>query len=1636
VLIWIGRGARRVTRPVRERLVGLLDYVEQVVRLDERVAMRLADYRLFDGSNIAITDSDTQNLPGVRHDLRTQDFPVWLEIERLARRGPPLPPENIAAWIVIPADPAKQPEILTDRIITVSAAERDEAIAKGNVRSENIMEAPRLKGEPANAPPKFDLRIKLLDYPDSKKAIDSWVAGPWRIWAAEEGPRRRTISLYQRLYKALQIVESVGGESSVEIVWGIGVVNWQKDGRIIDRPLLECRVEIEIDDKKGGLIRIRPSAVDASFDLKPYEELGCEGLPLLAELIRKEILRAAEDEGISPFARDSFEPILTAAAARLDRDGYYSPDIPASQSGTPDLSRLVVTPKWVLFARPRSQHIVLQDIDRLRKAAEKNENIGRVSERLVTEPSRVTAGAGWAPLGGQLGSTLNQQPSQQEQAAITDVFFPKPYNDDQIEIVQRLLRSDGLVVQGPPGTGKTHTIANIICHAMATGLRVLVVSRGEAALAVLRDHLPEEVRSLAIAILTNERQGLRQIEGAVREVQSVVDGTRPAVRVSAIQHLESEIIALKQRIDGIDSELEKIANAHLSKIGPRHESPADLARRIASSRDNYAWFLDRPTRFASETNLTDTGLQALANARQQAGNLIDHSDARLPSPHDLPSADEVAGWHADLIRSKEFAEEAKSLRIDAVNCKIADQVADALDALSEAARIVALSTWMAPFWRGVLERRSDAWLNALRERIAEWISLEKDQASQAGRVIQIPEALLEDDEARAAIARGAAGGRLWPILSVGKGNSKALVAEVTLDGKSISDDDVYNWRFIASRIAFIDRSGKIAARWSNFLVEIGANVTDDKRAREEVQKILRADRGLEIIISHIGKIVPGHNSIDTLARHPDKTVGLAKQIRSASAAARLAVVSKDIERVSALFAGGDDRTSAAVRKLVDEVIGKSNVEPERIALLWLNLLKRCERVHSLSQTFIAIKDISFAISNAGAPIWAEQLRKQVFGSQEIDVALNGGWRDAWDFAAADAHLAKIDARDRLHDLNSERAQADARRHKLFGELVRERTFYELERRLSSSVKAALVEFVRALARIGKGTGKGAGANRRTARDALGRCYNAIPCWIMPTWRVAEQLPPELGSIDLVIIDEASQSDVTELPALLRGKKVLVVGDDRQVSPTAPFVTQAKVQQLRHHYLRDVPFGSLLEPGESLYDLMRAVFPDERLMLKEHFRCVEPIIQFSMQFYPEKMLPLRVPTASERLDPPLVDIYVPFGRREARKKINTAEAQVIVDEISAIIANSKTKHRSIGVISLIGMEQAEYIRSLLSERIGEELMQKHSILCGDSAAFQGNERDIVLLSMVADPQHRTALTMLRYEQRFNVAASRGRDRLILVRSVRREELNPADLKARLIAHFENPMPAERIVGDDIFADCESQFERDVLKDIIERGYRVQAQVGSLGYRIDIVVEGDEGKRLAVECDGDRFHGPEQWRDDMRRQRVLERVGWKFWRCFASSYYRARNETIADLIEMLNRMGIQPVGKSDSKIALRRYTEHRTVERKVEAPMSVAAQEFKTAEPIQSGGIRTGDRVIILFSDDGKRLAVRLTKGADDLENGLLSINSQFGRVICGADEGDEVEVEISGQKRKALIESVERMPVYDKAPGLEPRPLAL
>ena len=199
---------------------------------------------------------------------------------------------------------------------------------------------------------------------------------------------------------------------------------------------------------------------------------------------------------------------------------------------------------------------------------------------------------------------------------------------------------------------------------------------------------------------------------------------------------------------------------------------------------------------------------------------------------------------------------------------------------------------------------------------------------------------------------------------------------------------------------------------------------------------------------------------------------------------------------------------------------------------------------------------------------------------------------------------------------------------------------------------------------------------------------------------------------------------------------------------------------------------------------------------------------------------------------------------------------------------------------------------------------------------------MFLSMVSSPKNVHAQTRDTYEQRFNVAASRAQDRMYLVRSLGIDDLSSKDvLRRNLISHFSTPFAQDETCIENLRSFCESDFEREVYDLLTERGYKVIPQVKVGGYRIDMVVEGNNDTRLAIECDGDQYHGADKWDDDMRRQRTLERVGWRFWRCFASIFVKNRKDVVEDLISTLTERGIEPIGSDTAPRSI--HTELRNV-----------------------------------------------------------------------------------------------------------------
>jgi very-short-patch-repair endonuclease len=263
---------------------------------------------------------------------------------------------------------------------------------------------------------------------------------------------------------------------------------------------------------------------------------------------------------------------------------------------------------------------------------------------------------------------------------------------------------------------------------------------------------------------------------------------------------------------------------------------------------------------------------------------------------------------------------------------------------------------------------------------------------------------------------------------------------------------------------------------------------------------------------------------------------------------------------------------------------------------------------------------------------------------------------------------------------------------------------------------------------------------------------------------------------------------------------------------------------------------------------------------------------------------------------------------AQNAVNEPEADALMAQLIACIRDPRYAAKTMGVISLQGEAQAKLIEHKILEEIDPEIIEERRLVCGDAYAFQGDERHIIFLSMVAAPNERIgALTVESARQRFNVAVSRAQDQLWLFHSATLDVLSPACMRHRLLSYMLNPRRQETTEASQKF---ESQFERDVFRSIVDGGFHVRTQVAvgdptSHRYRIDLVVEGMQG-RLAVECDGDQWHGADRYEQDLARQRDLERAGWQFVRIRGGDFYRDRAKALEPLWLELERIGIRPGG----------------------------------------------------------------------------------------------------------------------------------
>jgi hypothetical protein len=500
----------------------------------------------------------------------------------------------------------------------------------------------------------------------------------------------------------------------------------------------------------------------------------------------------------------------------------------------------------------------------------------------------------------------------------------------------------------------------------------------------------------------------------------------------------------------------------------------------------------------------------------------------------------------------------------------------------------------------------------------------------------------------------------------------------------------------------------------------------------------------------------------------------------------------------------------------DEIVRLKSLEPEAS--------RRAELLNRLGRS---------------APAWASAIQSRLaqHGRSEPagDPNVAWEWRQFHDELERRASVSFEELQSRIEELSEQLLQVTA-------QLIDKQTWMNQIRNTTREQRQALGAYVTLRNKLTK-TGKGVlDHERRTAaRKEMAAAKDAVPVWIMPLTEVADSFDPRKTRFDVVIIDEASQCDPTSMFALYLGRQTVIVGDDEQVTPIAIGVDTEEMLKLIYAHLEGVPHKLLYDGETSIYELAQMAFGGV-IRLIEHFRCAPNIIAFSNELSYGDIKPLRE-SSSIPLRPHVVPYRVPDGYTR-KDNVNENEAETIASLICAsaespeYARNDLGKPVSFGVVSLLGDKQALKIDSVLRQRLEPAEYRRRQILCGDSAQFQGDERDVMFLSIVDSPPEKSPLPMRQegpkkiFKKRFNVAASRARDQMWVVYSVNPEvDLQPGDYRRRLIEHAIDPEAWERELRKRTER-TESVFEERVLRCLMQANYNVVPQFQAGAYRIDL------------------------------------------------------------------------------------------------------------------------------------------------------------------------------------------------------------
>ena len=1463
----------------REDAIALCRFLAELVKLREAAVRDISQYEQVLWAAHIPRD---QGCHSVAWD-REERGDVWIEVRKPLREPHPDPPGAVSDWVL--------PGRLDDS--SIELPELSEA----------------LPGRSADDPP-----LLLSDHPDVQTAWDSYIEDRWWPWAERDRHELRVQAAHRQIFEMYQRQQHLG--ETFEVVLGLGFLSWRvPGGQAVGRHLVALRCSVEFDVVSGTLT-VGPAGEGArpAFEqdmLDPQHR----PVPEVAGSLERELGRV----GDSIWEPDRADEILRSWVSSAQADGMYSAALepPASAGDAPVVH---FAPALILRRRTgRPFRTALDDMaDRLSAGEDLPEGLVRFLD------------ASGTPGGGAADGDGSGTGSE-------EVYFPLPASDAQLRIASRLAESSGVLVQGPPGTGKSHTIVNLVCHLLAGGRRVLVTSHAVRALGVLRGMIAgrvPEIAPLSVVLLGDDHWALTAMEESVQGITARGSSWDPEESRRIIAGLEQDLDRERRRQARILADLRAIREGetirHPERLG-YGGTLAQIAASLAGRRKRLGWI---PGHVPEELDAPLTGSEfgeLVSLIRDEAVSEWERGGHGCIALEGLPDAqafgqavrnEAEASVACEGQRAVRARPEYRSLEMipDAERDDLAGGLGELIQLIERVHRRPL--KWVPTAVGQIL---GDSWRSGWRELLEDTQRVVESTAGMAGWLDGNPITpdpgvdlhTLREDASRLLRHLECGGG--WgfgPFFRPAAVRQAGYIRRLRIGGRPC--DTAETVADLVRRVnAEIDFGG-LRERWKphHQLIEstfVGQAIVLSglcDALRQYFEALSMSERLAQSLARMPGVPQPDWSDMAAL-RHLQETLSAAhaaKRLRAARAQFERAILELDEQQRSRPLdpAAGDLRAAIDYRSP-----GAYTAAWERAAAnaaLDLRLARRRELGERLAGV---AADLGAALTESpGDAAWDR-------GATDFEDAWNWSRMHAW----ATRMAAPGPEGQHLVDLGEARRGVS----RTIGKIAAEKAWGHCLARMTESQRAHLEAWSRSIRSAGTGRGGHDPMRRRNAMEHLDGSRSAIPAWIMPLHRVAETFGPGSETFDVAIIDEASLSGPEALLLTCLARKLVVVGDEGQMHPTHAGVSHDAVRDLRDRHVGGLALADTCGVDSIFLDLAQSRYGDV-IRLREHFRCMPEIIEFSnrIAYQGDPLIPLRQYGAG-RPEPTIAVRRVRGGHQTGTEGslVNRPEAEAIVDEIVALCGDDAHRDRTMGVISLDGVAQAREIEGRLREVLTPEEIERRRLLCADARAFQGDGRDVMFLSMVAAPTEGRAigaLTDRTARRRFNVAASSARDQMYLFHSATLADLDPQCLRHQLLEYCLSPgVGAEPVSGPDV-AEIEervhrddrqgrapppfdSWFEVEVFLQVVRRGYRVMPQFEVGGHRIDLVVQGLDGS-LAVECDGDSRHGPDRYEEDAALQRDLERCGWTFWRLRESSFRLDPEGALEPLWATLTRRGIFP------------------------------------------------------------------------------------------------------------------------------------